>query len=181
MRFWPRPSVSHNVAAARFVRDTIESTLAGWPLLSSELAPFLDEWTDERPDLLADHWTGYYFALARIAWQLQLLPSVVPKRDATLVRLAVIMVLRGDDRIAVQVDKFFLAFEEASRLVAGQEDGPIVAIGATIFDALELDDLATGVEDALEANPLVLSALTTVIAKLGVDWWPRFLEDYRLA
>ena len=186
MRLWPKKVVSEGEAVEAFVEQTMRLNAERWPSVALLLRPLMEEKLEENPTFLDEPSTAFQFALARIALDLDTLPTFLPLDQAKRLRQSVQALMHPDPVLGPQSDRFFNKLADSAREVNASEfvarlyGSKLFAIyGITLFDVLDLDDYVDADEPV--RSPVIVAALVSAVFELGTGWWKIFADRHRLA
>lgn len=161
--------------------ETLRDSASQWPKAREALRPALPDTLSQKPNLLSEEWTPYYFGLARVAAEMQAVRNLLEPDKADGVVAAILAVLRisGDDANASAdfVRAVDLAWNESLR----RGENPLPVVANCLYDVLELDEvIEVGAQRII--NPVVTLFLQGVLVEqMRAGWWKSFLARNRIA
>ena len=174
MGLFGKKKLSEMEAAGQFVLMVIKGVQQHWREIANELKGMF-----QAEDSISDgQYSGFEFALAVVATQIQALPNLLPSDQASRIREYVIQCISSPEmgqypRQAIQ------EYQNAWDQSLEQAEPPFYGIASVLFDKLECRSTVK-LGYASFKDPLILMCLSEKIVTFGGPWWKTVTQEYKL-
>jgi len=169
-----KKQIPEEKAASIFVKSVFYGIEKDWHDISSQLKHILGD------SLILDDLSQFYLSIAVIAIQMQTLPGLLQKEQASRMRMNILAEVSSLNRgmgSGTDLVEIILNHEKAWQKAIINNEQPQIGIGEILFDQFNCNKTLS-FEGTSYRNPFVVDLLG--MAPMAGCWWKEFLDRHKL-